>query len=210
MRATVTKSRSTGGTDSTAFNAAGLPGIGLLQDPIEYQSYTWHTNLDTYERVVEEDVKKSAAMIASAVYHLAMRDELLPRFGKAEMPEPVTAPRPATPTPTAPAATAPAAKLDINGVWTFTVMVDGAVSGTPTVTLKTDGEKVTGHYSSMTLGEADLTGTLKGAALEFSFSVPDAGDVIYKGTVENNNSIKGTLDIAGGAVAGTFTAKHKE
>ena len=107
-------------------------------------------------------------------------------------------------------AQAPAAKLDINGVWTFTVMVDGAVSGTPTVTLKTDGEKVTGHYSSMTLGEADLTGTLKGAALEFSFSVPDAGDVIYKGTVENNNSIKGTLDIAGGAVAGTFTAKHKE
>ena len=46
----------------------------------EYQSYTWHTNLDTYERIVEDDVKKSAIVIAGAVYHLAMRDELLPRF----------------------------------------------------------------------------------------------------------------------------------
>jgi len=53
-------SRRTSGTDSTSFNAAGLRGIGLLRDPIEYQSHTWHTNLDTYERVIEEDVKKSA------------------------------------------------------------------------------------------------------------------------------------------------------
>jgi carboxypeptidase Q len=105
--ATVTKSRNTGGTDSTSFNAAGLPGIGLMQDPIEYQSYTWHTNLDTYERIVEADVKKSAAMIASALYHLAMRDQLLPRFTGTEMPAPPAA-RPATPTPTAPAPTAPA------------------------------------------------------------------------------------------------------
>lgn len=100
--ATATKSRRPGGTDSTSFNAAGLPGIGLLQDPIEYQSHTWHTNLDTYERIVEEDVKKSAAMIASAVYHLAMRDELLPRFARADMPEPAGAPAVA-PTTTAPA-----------------------------------------------------------------------------------------------------------
>jgi carboxypeptidase Q len=96
-----TKSRRTGGTDSTSFNAAGLPGIGLTQDPVEYQTYTWHTNLDTYERIVEADVKKSAAMIASAVYHLAMRDELLPRFAKADMPEPGSGPGgPTSPTPT--------------------------------------------------------------------------------------------------------------
>ena len=73
-------SRAPGGTDSTSFNAAGLPGIGLSQDPIEYDSHTWHTNLDTYERIVEEDVKKSAVAIASAVYHVAMRDQMLPRF----------------------------------------------------------------------------------------------------------------------------------
>ncbi len=59
-----------------------------MQDPIQYHTYTWHTNLDTYERIVEDDVKKSAIVIAAAVYHLAMRDELLPRFTKDEMPRP--------------------------------------------------------------------------------------------------------------------------
>ena len=51
--AIATRSRRTGGTDSTSFNHAGLPGIGLAQDPIEYGTYTWHTNLDTYERIIE-------------------------------------------------------------------------------------------------------------------------------------------------------------
>ena len=77
-----------GGTDSTSFNAAGLPGIGLGQASIEYNSHTWHTNLDTYERIVEEDVKKSAVAIAYAVYHFAMREEMLPRFTKDTMPPP--------------------------------------------------------------------------------------------------------------------------
>jgi carboxypeptidase Q len=81
-----TQSRRRGGTDSTSFNEAGLPGIGIQQDPIEYNSHTWHTNLDTYERVIEEDVKKSAMVIASAVYHLAMRDQMLPRLPKDKMP----------------------------------------------------------------------------------------------------------------------------
>ncbi len=86
--ATATSSRMTGGTDSTSFNAAGLPGIGLGQDAIEYQTHTWHTNLDTLERIVEEDVKKSAVAIASAVYHVAMRDQMLPRFEPARTPPP--------------------------------------------------------------------------------------------------------------------------
>ena len=85
---TATSGRTTGGTDSTSFNAAGLPGIGLGQDPIEYNSHTWHTNLDTYERIVEADVKKSAIAIASALYHVAMRDQMLPRFTKETMPPP--------------------------------------------------------------------------------------------------------------------------
>ena len=86
--ATATTSRNSGGTDSTSFNAAGLPGIGLGQDSIEYNSHTWHTNLDTYERIVEEDVKKSAVAIAYAVYQLAMSDQMLPRFTKETMPKP--------------------------------------------------------------------------------------------------------------------------
>jgi carboxypeptidase Q len=86
MGASASSSRATGGTDSTSFNNAGLPGIGFGQDPIEYQSHTWHTNLDTYERIIEQDAKQSAMTIASVLYHLAMRDEMLPRFPAAEMP----------------------------------------------------------------------------------------------------------------------------
>jgi hypothetical protein len=83
---TTTRSRQAASTDAFSFAAAGLPGVNALQDPIEYQSYTWHTNLDTYERVVEDDVKKSAIVIAAAVYHVAMRDDLLPRFTAEQMP----------------------------------------------------------------------------------------------------------------------------
>lgn len=82
-----TKSRALGGSDNTSFNQAGLPGIGVQQDPIEYGTHTWHTNLDTYERIVEDDVKKAAVVIAAGVYELAMRDELLPRLPAAEMPK---------------------------------------------------------------------------------------------------------------------------
>jgi carboxypeptidase Q len=84
--ATTTRSRQRGGSDHTSFNEAGLPGIGVAQDPIEYGSHTWHTNLDTYERVIESDAQASAMAIASAVYHLAMRDEQLPRLTKDQMP----------------------------------------------------------------------------------------------------------------------------
>jgi carboxypeptidase Q len=100
LGAGATRSRRSGGTDSTSFNEAGLPGIGLGQDPIQYQSYTWHTNLDTYERIVEDDVKRSAMAIAAAVYHVAMRDEMLPRFTKDQMPasSAPTRPVPAAPT----------------------------------------------------------------------------------------------------------------
>ena len=86
--AIASRSRNLGGTDSTSFNQAGLPGIGLAQDPIEYGSHTWHTNLDTYERILEDDVKKAAVVVATAVYELATRDELLPRFSKDTMPPP--------------------------------------------------------------------------------------------------------------------------
>jgi hypothetical protein len=109
LGATTTRSRQRGGTDHTSFNEAGLPGIGMIQDPIEYQSYTWHTNLDTYERIVEDDVKKTAIVVAGAVYHLAMRDEQLPRFSSEEMPRrPQQPQQQQPPLPAAPPATTPA------------------------------------------------------------------------------------------------------
>ena len=88
LGATTTTSRATGGTDSTSFNNAGLPGIGASQDTIEYNSHTHHTNLDTYERIVPEDVMKDAIITASVVYHVANRDKMLPRFGVDAMPPP--------------------------------------------------------------------------------------------------------------------------
>ena len=84
--AVTTRSRRLGGSDNTSFNEAGLPGIGMGQDPIEYGTNTWHTNLDTYERILEDDVKKDAMVVAWAVYQLAMRDDLLPRFARSDMP----------------------------------------------------------------------------------------------------------------------------
>ncbi len=90
---TASRSRAAGGSDNGSFNEAGLPGIGVRQDPIEYFNVTWHTNLDTYERIIEDDAKKSAIIIAAAVYHLAMSDQMLPRFTQEAMPAPPPARR---------------------------------------------------------------------------------------------------------------------
>ncbi len=89
--ASSTASRATGGTDSTSFNNAGLPGVGFSQDPIEYNSMTHHTNLDTYERIIPDDVQKAAAIVAASVWHVANRDQMVPRFTKETMPAPVEA-----------------------------------------------------------------------------------------------------------------------
>lgn len=101
------------------------------------------------------------------------------------------------------------AKTDVTGKWTFNVET-GAGSGTPTITLKQDGEKLTGHYSGQ-LGEADLTGTIKGQEFTFKFTVDAQGNNLectYQGTVESKDSLKGKVDIAGLA-NGTFTAKKQ-
>jgi carboxypeptidase Q len=102
--AVASRSRNLGGSDNTSFSQAGLPGIGMGQDPIEYQSHTWHTNLDTYERILEGDVKQDAVTMAWCIYQLSMRDDLLPRFARADMP-------PLPPAPPAEAAPAKPAKL---------------------------------------------------------------------------------------------------
>ena len=102
-----------------------------------------------------------------------------------------------------------AAKVDVTGKWLFNVET-AAGSGTPTITLKQDGEKLTGHYSGQ-LGEADLTGTIKGAEFTFKFVVDAQGNNLectYKGTAEAKDALKGTLNIAGLA-DGTFTAKKQ-
>ncbi|MEQ1693323.1 MAG: M20/M25/M40 family metallo-hydrolase [Gemmatimonas sp.] len=69
----------TGGTDHLAFDNIGLPGFQFIQDEVEYGTRTHHSNMDTYERVQEADMKLNAAVIASFVYHAANRAELFPR-----------------------------------------------------------------------------------------------------------------------------------
>ncbi|MFO7767577.1 MAG: M20/M25/M40 family metallo-hydrolase [bacterium] len=68
----------TGSTDHVAFDAAGVPGFNFIQDPQEYGT-TYHSNLDTYEALALEDLEQAATVTAILAYHLAMRDEMLPR-----------------------------------------------------------------------------------------------------------------------------------
>ena len=84
--AVTTTSRNLAGTDSTSFNHAGLPGVGFGQDSIDYGPHTHHTNLDTYERIQEDDVKTSATAIAAVLYQLAMSDRMVPRFAPDQLP----------------------------------------------------------------------------------------------------------------------------
>jgi len=101
-------------------------------------------------------------------------------------------------------------KIDVTGAWAFEVQTQ-AGTGTPQVTFKQDGEKLTGRYSSSLLGEADLAGTVKGQAIEFSLTITVEGNslsVTYSGTVEDNNTMKGKVNFAGMG-EGTFTAKRK-
>jgi carboxypeptidase Q len=69
----------TGGTDHMPFDAAGIPAFQFIQDPIDYENRTVHTSLDLYEAAIENDLQQAAVVVASLVYHVAMRDHRLPR-----------------------------------------------------------------------------------------------------------------------------------
>jgi hypothetical protein len=79
LGATTLAIQSVGGTDHLDFDHAGLPGFQFIQDPIDYETRTHHTNLDVYESILPDDLKQAAVIVASFVYHTAMRDEKLPR-----------------------------------------------------------------------------------------------------------------------------------
>jgi len=71
--------RNTGGTDHLSFDAVGLPGFQFVQDPLDYDTRTHHSNMDVYERIQEPDMKQMAVIVASFVYLTANRDEMVPR-----------------------------------------------------------------------------------------------------------------------------------
>jgi hypothetical protein len=99
--------------------------------------------------------------------------------------------------------------VDVTGDWAFSVET-GMGSGSPAITFKQDGEKLTGTYNGQ-LGNTTFTGTVKGTAIEFSFTTEAQGqsiDVAYKGTVDGK-SMKGAVSMAGGQLSGTFTGTRK-
>ena len=79
MGATTLSIRRTGGTDHLPFDAVGLPGFQFIQDPVEYETRTHHSNMDVYERIQPGDLMQASAIMASFIFHAANRPEMLPR-----------------------------------------------------------------------------------------------------------------------------------
>ena len=79
LQASTISISNTGGTDHQSFDAAGIPAFQFIQDPIEYSTRTHHSNMDTWDHLIESDLKQAATIIASFVWHTAQREELLPR-----------------------------------------------------------------------------------------------------------------------------------
>jgi hypothetical protein len=71
--------RNTGGTDHLSFDAVGIPGFQFIQDPLDYETRTHHSNQDVFERLQPGDLKQAAVVEAIFVYNAAMRDQMLPR-----------------------------------------------------------------------------------------------------------------------------------
>ncbi len=79
LGATAITIRNTGGTDHLSFDAVGLPGFQFIQDPMDYETRTHHSNMDVYDRIQPGDLMQASAIIASMVYNTAMRPDMLPR-----------------------------------------------------------------------------------------------------------------------------------
>jgi Zn-dependent M28 family amino/carboxypeptidase len=71
--------RNTGGTDHQSFDAVGIPGFQFIQDPLDYDTRTHHSNMDVYDRLQQDDLKQAAVIVASFVYNAAMREQKFPR-----------------------------------------------------------------------------------------------------------------------------------
>jgi hypothetical protein len=77
--ATTITNKNTGGTDHLSFDAVGLPGFQFIQDPLDYETVTHHSSMDTYDHAVASDLMEAAAVIAEVVYEAANLPEMLPR-----------------------------------------------------------------------------------------------------------------------------------
>ena len=90
LGATAVSIRDTGGTDHLSFDAVGLPGFQFIQDPLDYETRTHHSNLDVYDHLQASDLMQASAVLASFVYNAATRPAMLPRK---PLPSPLPKPR---------------------------------------------------------------------------------------------------------------------
>ena len=100
---------------------------------------------------------------------------------------------------------------DVAGDWELEVVTDAGGTTTPSVTLEQDGATLSGHYSSATLGEADVMGTVDGNGFRFVFDAELQGqgfEVTYTGTLQEDRTLSGEIDL-GGLASGTFTGTRR-
>ena len=95
LGATTISIRNTGGTDHLSYDAVGLPGFQFIQDPMDYETRTHHSNMDVYDRIQPGDLMQASAIVASFVYNTATRPDMLPR-------KPLPPPQPDRPSTTEP------------------------------------------------------------------------------------------------------------
>ena len=109
------------------------------------------------------------------------------------------------------AAQASAQTVNVAGAWAMEVTTEAGGTTTPSMTLVQAGTALTGQYSSETLGDAEITGTVEGSRVTISFTADlqgQAAPVLYVATVDASGVMTGTIDIAGGLATGTFTARR--
>lgn len=107
-------------------------------------------------------------------------------------------------------ATLTAQTPDLSGEWVLSVEVNGSVTA-PSLTLVQEADSLSGTYSSDTLGRAQVRGAVNDSTFTLSFNASMQGQSIavrYRGEVQEDGTVKGTLDLADGAISGTFTGKR--
>jgi hypothetical protein len=96
---------------------------------------------------------------------------------------------------------------DVSGTWSADVTLD-AGSGTATFVFKQAGDKLTGTYTGA-VGSANVTGTVNGSDVEWSFNSDEAGKIAYKGKLDSSGKIVGTVEY-GQLGSGKFTAQKQK
>jgi hypothetical protein len=109
------------------------------------------------------------------------------------------------------AAHASAQNVNVAGAWTMSVTTEAGGTTTPSMTLVQNGTALTGSYTSETLGDAEIRGTVEGNKVTINMTASLGGQdipVTYVATVDDQGVMTGTIDLAGGMATGTFTARR--